>query len=56
MSPHTGDSKIYEGADGTWYYVQCCTDAAKSVVRGVETTVSHQACVDKCEATADCNR
>lgn len=50
------DGKIYQGVDGTWYYVQCCTDAAKSIVKGVEAAASHTDCADKCSAHPDCSR
>lgn len=51
-----GNDKIYQGVDGTWYYVQCCTDAAGAVVKEVVRTGSHKECVDKCSAHRDCQR
>ena len=50
------DGKIYQGVDGTWYYIQCCSDSAGAVIKGFETASSHQQCIDKCSASSECNR
>ncbi|KAK8118456.1 uncharacterized protein PG998_003082 [Apiospora kogelbergensis] len=49
------DGKIYQGVDGTWYYIQCCSDSAGAVIKGFETASSHQQCIDKCSASSECN-
>ncbi|CAM1505087.1 Fc.00g107240.m01.CDS01 [Cosmosporella sp. VM-42] len=48
------DGKIYEGSDGTWFYLQCCTDTDGASLLGVETATSHTACAEKCVADKKC--
>lgn len=50
------DGKIFEGSDGTWFYLQCCTDASGAVILGYETTSSHKECSEKCVASKECKR
>ncbi|KAH7136752.1 hypothetical protein B0J13DRAFT_677590 [Dactylonectria estremocensis] len=48
------DGKIFEGSDGTWFYLQCCTDTDGASILGLETASSHSDCLEKCVANKAC--
>ncbi|KAK8038916.1 hypothetical protein PG993_007327 [Apiospora rasikravindrae] len=48
------DGKIFEAADGTWYYLQCCTDTSGAVAIDAVAATSHADCIDKCTADPKC--
>ncbi|KAK7948537.1 uncharacterized protein PG986_009423 [Apiospora aurea] len=48
------DGKIFEAADGTWYYLQCCTDTAGAVAIDAVAATSHADCIEKCAADKKC--
>ncbi|KAH6973100.1 hypothetical protein BKA56DRAFT_676884 [Ilyonectria sp. MPI-CAGE-AT-0026] len=48
------DGKVFEGSDGTWFYLQCCTDTDGASILGLETASSHNDCLEKCVADRKC--
>ncbi|KAK8025932.1 hypothetical protein PG990_003755 [Apiospora arundinis] len=48
------DGKIFEAADGTWYYLQCCTDTAGAVAIDAVVATSHADCIQQCAANKNC--
>ncbi|EQL03645.1 PAN domain containing protein [Ophiocordyceps sinensis CO18] len=42
------NGKTWEASDGTWFYLQCCTDTEVATVVEQGTAMSHRACLDKC--------
>ncbi|KAK8094230.1 hypothetical protein PG997_000915 [Apiospora hydei] len=48
------DGKIFEAADGTWYYLQCCTDTSGAVAIDAVAATSHADCIEKCAADKKC--
>ncbi|PFH62197.1 hypothetical protein XA68_14604 [Ophiocordyceps unilateralis] len=50
------DGKIWEGSDGTWFYLQCCTDTGAATVVDQGSASSHKDCVEKCVRNKECKR
>ncbi|POR34947.1 Uncharacterized protein TPAR_04849 [Tolypocladium paradoxum] len=50
------NGKIWEGSDGTWFYLQCCTDTNAATVVEQGTASSHKECIEKCVANKKCKR
>ncbi|PHH90131.1 hypothetical protein CDD83_4448 [Cordyceps sp. RAO-2017] len=50
------NGKIWEGSDGTWFYLQCCTDTSAATVIEQGTASSHKDCLEKCVANKKCRR
>lgn len=54
LSCPDNDGKLYEGKDGSWYYIQCCSDSSGAVIRDILKAKSHEECVNQCTAAKDC--
>lgn len=54
LSCPKNDGKIFEGSDGTWFYLQCCTDTDGASILGLVTASSHNDCLEKCVADKAC--
>lgn len=52
----TDNGKTWEASDGTWFYLQCCTDTEVATVVEQGTAMSHRACLDKCVSNKRCKR
>ncbi|GJD02564.1 PAN domain containing protein [Colletotrichum higginsianum] len=48
------DGKIFEGSDGTWFYLQCCTDTDAAVILDYKTTTSQKECSEECVKDKKC--
>ncbi|KAK5988018.1 hypothetical protein PT974_12154 [Cladobotryum mycophilum] len=48
------DNKIFEGSDGTWFYLQCCADTNAATVVDQGTASSYKNCLDQCVANKEC--
>ncbi|KAK1763882.1 PAN domain-containing protein [Phialemonium atrogriseum] len=48
------DGKIFKGSDGTWFYLQCCTDTDGASILGYETVNTHEECAEKCVVDKKC--
>ncbi|KAL2838043.1 hypothetical protein BJY01DRAFT_251166 [Aspergillus pseudoustus] len=48
----SGDGRIWESADGTWYYLQCCAASTSHGVHlGSPTATDYADCLNKCSNT-----
>ncbi|KAM0191646.1 hypothetical protein ACHAPI_008697 [Fusarium lateritium] len=54
LSCPANDGKIFEGSDGTWFYLQCCTDTDAASVLDLVKASSHQDCLEKCVKSKEC--
>jgi hypothetical protein len=50
------DGKIFEGSDGTWFYLQCCSDADGAVILDYKVVSSHKECSEECVKNKQCKR
>ncbi|KAH6669665.1 PAN domain-containing protein [Plectosphaerella plurivora] len=48
------DGKIFEGSDGTWFYLQCCSDADGAVILDYKVSSSHKECSEECVKNKQC--
>ncbi|KAM3471863.1 hypothetical protein MY8738_009136 [Beauveria namnaoensis] len=55
LSCPMNDGHIYEGVDGIWYYIQCCSDSSAAVVTGFAQAQNHKDCLDKCSLDEKCS-
>ncbi|KAJ5158255.1 uncharacterized protein N7500_007906 [Penicillium coprophilum] len=55
ISCPASDGSIYETVDGSWYYLQCCTQgSANALSVGTPQVSSMEECLEKCADVANC--
>ncbi|KAJ6060563.1 hypothetical protein N7499_012602 [Penicillium canescens] len=55
ISCPASDGSIYEALDGSWYYLQCCTQSSSNALSvGTPQVSSMKECLNKCSEIANC--
>ncbi|KAJ5451884.1 hypothetical protein N7445_000067 [Penicillium cf. griseofulvum] len=55
ISCPASDGKIYETVDGSWYYLQCCTQGSSNALSvGTPQVANMEECLKKCADVANC--